>query len=54
MPIYCEMKTENNKEFFAKCGTREVAKSASNTTASAGENAILVDHYSFNGTSNEG
>ncbi|MBK2283785.1 hypothetical protein IBE39_09735, partial [Francisella philomiragia] len=42
------------KEFFAKCGTREVAKSASNTTASAGENAILVDHYSFNGTSNEG
>ncbi|MBK2266962.1 hypothetical protein [Francisella philomiragia] len=54
MPIYCEMQTENNKEFFPKCGTKEVAKSVSNTTTSAGENEILVNYYSFSGISQTG
>lgn len=53
MPIYCEMQTEKNKEFFPKCGTREVAKGVANTTLSAGDNAIVVEHYSFSGISQD-
>jgi len=51
MPIYVEMQTESNNEFFPKCGTREVAKSISNTSASAGENVIVADNYSFSAVS---
>ena len=53
MPIYVEMQTESNKEFFPKCGTKEVAKGVSNTSLTAGDNAIIAENYSFSAVSED-
>jgi len=53
MPIYVEMQTESNNEFFPKCGTKEVAKGVSNTSLTAGDNAIIAENYSFSAVSED-
>ena len=49
MPNYCEIETESFGQLFAKCGTKEIAGRISNSSSSAGDDYIIVSHYSFDG-----
>lgn len=46
MSVYCKIKTENNGEFFAKCGTPRIAGRSANSNSGFTDDdySLVIDH----------